>query len=141
MLFDKKTEETEEYPESSEYAIGTGFFFDWDTDTHDIVNGTPAEVTGEDAVKAWLRQCIHTRRGVYAAYPADYGTTLLDNIGKKFPRGFEMSELRRELLESAKYCPAIQSISGMVYDRGVITCTVTLQDGYEMKEVIHIGPT
>lgn len=142
MLFDNlKAEEQEEYQAIPEYQIMTGFYFDWNAGQHAMPNGTPEEVTGEEAVKAWIRQCVHTRRGKYPAYPADYGTTLIDSIGKRIPKGYELAEFRREMEESAKYCPAIASISDVYYDGKEIQMTVSLREGGEIKEVLNIGPT
>lgn len=117
---------------------GVGFPFDWTSYTYDMGEGTPAEVTGLEAVKAWLEQVVRTRRGRYAIYPEDYGTGAPDLIGRKLPRGYGLSELQRELQESAAYCPTIADVTGVEYDGRAVTCTVTLNN--DTTEVITIEP-
>lgn len=144
MLFEpiKQTDET--YESLPDTAVMTGFRFDYSRNAYVINAGTPEEVTGVEAVKAWLELVVRTARGRYAIYPADFGARAQDLIGKKIPsppKGLDLSELRRHLVESARYLPAIQEISQMTYDGGKIHCTVTLEtEAGRTQEVIDIEP-
>lgn len=140
MLFDTLAA-AQTAAEAAQEAVGVAFPFDWEQDAYPMEAGSPAEVTGVEAVKTWFQLVLRTRRGRYAIYPADFGCSTLDLIGKKMPRGYRLSELRRELAESAVYCPVIRDISTLVYNGTAIECTVTLDmDGTEQTEVIEIEP-
>lgn len=141
MLFDPVPTAEETFAAKSETAITAGFVFDWDNGCYLMEAGSPVEVTGVEAVKEWLQQVIRTRRGRYAIYPADYGCMAQKLMGRKLPKGLDLSEFRRELAESAAYCPAIREISSMTYDGKTISCTVTLETETGVtQEVIDVEP-
>ena len=132
MLFDaverQPAAETPE-PDRAETVMGRGLAFDWAAGRYPMENGSPAECAGAEAVKAWLEQVIRTRAGRYPVHPTDYGCSALELIGQKIPKGYALSEIRRELLASAAYCRAIEELSELVYDGETINCTVKLADG------------
>ena len=120
-------------------VMGRALAFDWDAGAYQMDNGAPVEVTGAEAVKAWINYVVRTKVGRYAIHPEDFGCSALDLIGQKIPKGFALSEIRRELLASAVYCPAIREISELIYDGERITCSVTLADGNYLEEAIDVG--
>lgn len=121
MLFNQTTEVAEVLIEPA-----VTFAFDWVDETYDMVTGTPSEVYGVEAVKEWLQLVLRTTQGRYPIYPADFGASLYDVMGKKLPRGVVLSEIRRQLRESIAYCPTIEDIGQVIWDGESITCTVTL---------------
>lgn len=141
MLFDTNQAMGKESSAKPGAAIGTGFLFDWEHGLYFMEAGSPVEVAGTEAVKEWVRQVLRTRRERYAIYPADFGAPAQALVGQKAPKGFDLSELRRQLMESAAYNPAIREIGAMAYDGKTITCTITLgTDSGDMQEVIDIEP-
>ena len=141
MLFDAKAVQEETYTGLPETAVMAGFRFDWASNCFVMAAGTPEEVTGTEAVKTWLELVIRIRRGRYAIYPEDFGAPVQDLMGHKYPKGFDLSELRRQLSETAKYLPAIREISDVTYDGDTIQCTVLLEtEAGETQEVIDIEP-
>lgn len=131
MLFNTATEVPEVLIEP-----GHTFDFDWDAEACVMDYGTPVEVSGVEAVKAWLQLVLRTSQGRYAIYPADFGASLYNVMGRKLPRGAVLSELQRQLQESAAYCPTIQDIGQVVWDGSAITCTITLTN--EQTEVVTV---
>ena len=141
MLFDKNETVETETAQGSDAVVMAGFRFDYKTNSYVMEAGTPVEVTGKEAVKAWLEQVIRTAQGRYDIYPSDFGARLQDLVGRKAPKGFDLSEFNRQLRETARYLPAIQDISRAVYDGETIQCTVTLASSTgETTEVITIEP-
>ncbi len=122
--------------------MGVTFLFDWDNHRYYMESGSPVEVTGTEAVQAWMQQVLRTKQRRYAIYPSDFGALLQDLIGYKAPNGFLLSELRRQLLDSAGYCAAIQEIGKLEWNRdGTITGDLTLEDpSGESTEVITYVP-
>lgn len=110
-------------------VMGRGLVFDWAQKRYRMENGGPVECIGAEAVKAWIEQVVRTRVGKYPVHPTDYGCSALELIGQKIPKGYALSEIRRELLSSAAYCRAIEELSELIYDGERIHCTVKLKDG------------
>ena len=142
MLFDsapQRADVSDPDTERDPAVMGRALLFDWEAGAYVMDSGSPAEVTEAGAVKAWINYVVRTRVGRYAIHPADFGCSALELIGRKIPKGYALSELRRELLTSAGYCRGIREISELVYDGETVRCTVTLADGNEISEVIGLG--
>lgn len=143
MLFEPipATEEEQETPET---AVMAGFRFDYKNNAFVMDAGSPAEVTGVEAVKEWIQLVVRTAQKRYAIYPSNFGARAQDLVGKKIPsapKGLDLSELRRHLLESAKYLPAIKDISKLAYKGEKILCTVILEtEAIRTQEVITVEP-
>lgn len=141
MLFDRTETADAQAAEVSDSAVGVNFLFDYDENSYVMDAGSPVQVTGRQAVQAWLEYVVRTARGRYAIHPTDFGARLQDMVGLKAPKGYDLSEFNRQLLETARYLPAIQDISRAVYDGKTIQCTVTLASSAgETTEVITIEP-
>ena len=140
MLFDKATTE-QTVRTLRDSAVGTAFSFDWEKNCFAMEDGSPVEVTGEAAVREWLQLVVRTAAGRYPIYPADFGAKAQDLAGRKLPHGAGLSELRRQIADSARHLPVIQEVSKVTYEDGAIHCTVTLADLTKtITEVIDRGP-
>lgn len=142
MLFDAVAQEQEAMTATRpETEIGMGFAFDWQNKRLKMQDGTPVLVYGVAAIKEWVQLVVRTRQGRYHIYPADFGAPVQDLIGQKAPKGYDLSELRRHLAESAAYNPGIRDVGQMRYDGETIQCTLTLEDNEDgVTEVIQIVP-
>lgn len=142
MLFDTAlAQDAETATARDEAEMGVAFAFDWQAGCYLMEAGSPVEVTGNKAVQEWMQQVLRTKRERYAIYPTDFGAPAQDLIGQKYPKGFLLSELRRQLTESGAYCPAIETVSQLASERDQITGTVTLRTpAGERQEVFYYGP-
>lgn len=139
MLFDDY-----ELPSDSEFAeaqrdpdtVGNNLVFDWEENAFQMQDGSPVMVSGVDAIKEWLKLIVRLRQERYPIYPADFGTDALDMIGKKFPKGYTLSEFKRKVLETIKYNPGIDDAEGFTWDGEKIYYTLLLADG--SKEVTEV---
>lgn len=142
MLFDAVAQEQEAMTATRpETEIGMGFAFDWQNQRLKMQDGTPVLVYGVAAIKEWVQLVVRTRQGRSLIYPADFGAPVQDLIGQKAPKGYDLSELRRHLAESAAYNPGIRDVGQMRWDGETIQCTLTLEDNDDgITEVIQIVP-
>lgn len=134
MLFDKKeVANIEEYSDAGKpiEEVGRNLVFDWDENHFVMEDGSPVMVTKVDAVKEWLTLVVRTRQSRYPIYPVDFGGDAMDIIGKKIPKGYNLSEFKRKMLESIEYLPGIDDAEGFNYDGEKIRFTVLLADGTE----------
>lgn len=138
MLFDRTETDSGQETEQDGSKIGINFLFDYNKRAYVMEAGTPVKVTGRRAVQAWLEYVVRTARSRYAIHPTDFGARLQDMAGLKAPNGFDLSEFNRQLQDSIRYIPAIQSVSRPTYDGKSIQCTVTLAD--DTTEVMQIEP-
>lgn len=142
MLFDAVAQEQEAMTATRpETEIGMGFAFDWQNQRLKMQDGTPVLVYGVAAIKEWVQLVVRTRQGRSPIYPTDFGAPVQDLIGQKAPKGYDLSELRRHLVESAAYNPGIRDVGQMRWDGETIQCTLTLEDNEDgVTEVIQIVP-
>ena len=127
MLFNQTEEQRQVMTAQDDGVLGVSFAFDWKAGTR--------------AAQAWLQQVLRTKRERYSIYPTDFGAPAQTLVGQKYPKGFLLSELRRQLAESAAYCPAIQDVGDLKQEGDAITGTVSLTTrSGERQEVFHFGP-
>ncbi len=122
--------------------MGVTFLFDWANHRYYMESGSPVEVTGTEAVQAWLQQVPRTKRGGTPSTRWTSGRCSRTSSGTRRPTGSSSPELRRRLLDSAGYCAAIQEIGKLEWNRdGTITGDLTLEDpSGESTEVITYVP-
>lgn len=141
MLFDRTETADAQAAAVSDSAVGVNFMFDYDKMAYAMEAGSPVQVTGRQAVQAWLEYVVRTARGRYAIHPTDFGARIQDMVGLKAPKGYDLSEFNRQLQETIRYLPAIQGISRPSFDGKSIQCTVTLASSTgETTEVMRIEP-
>lgn len=130
MIFPQATAAAETMEENST-EVKTSFSFDDAANKFTLIDGSPKAITGTAAVKEWLKLLVRTipdKYGVYGDTGFGVDTTLL--IGKKsLPSGAILSELKRQITEGARLCPAIASASDFSMDGSTITFTVVLKSG------------
>jgi len=139
MLFDEKTTVIEEFSEGytrPEEELGNALVFNWDERHFEMEDGSPVMVNKTGAAKEWLNLVVRTRQERYPIYAADFGGDAMDIIGKKLPKGFNLSEFKRKMVESIKYNPGIDDVEGFTYDGEYIRFTCLLKDG--TKEVTEV---
>lgn len=141
MLFNQTEEQRQEMTAQDDGVLGVSFAFDWKAGHCEMAAGSPVEISGTRAAQAWLQQVLRTKRERYSIYPTDFGAPAQTLVGQKYPKGFLLSELRRQLAESAAYCPAIQDVGDLKQEGDAITGTVSLTTrSGERQEVFHFGP-
>lgn len=139
MIFPETTSAAETLEEETT-EIGASFSFDDAAGKFTLIDGSPKEITGTEAVKEWLKLFVRTIPGKYAVY-GDTGfgvdTTLL--IGKKsLPSGAILSELKRQITEGAALCPVISSVTDFSLNGSTISFTVVLASGEEDEVSVEL---
>ena len=141
MLFNQTEEQRQVMTAQDDGVLGVSFAFDWKAGHYEMAAGSPVEISGTRAAQALLQQVLRTKRERYSIYPTDFGAPAQTLVGQKYPKGFLLSELRRQLAESAAYCPAIQDVGDLKQEGDAITGTVSLTTrSGERQEVFHFGP-
>jgi len=136
MLFDKQTTETGVYA-VPDFRDRNALAFDWQSNSFIMVDGNPKLVRGSEAVKEWINLAARTEQSKLPIYPSDFGGDCKSLIGKRMPKGYDLSEFKRKMMETAKYCEAVTGLSSFYTDGETISFTVTLSD--DSKEVAEVG--
>lgn len=132
MIFPQKPAAPERVEQAGD-KIGVSFAFDFDEGRFDLVDGSPRRISGRDAARQWLELFVRTSLGKYTVYEGKaFGVDVAPLIGKKeVPRGAVLSELKREITEGARLCPAVVSVYGFSLQGDTVNFTVRLQSGEE----------
>lgn len=91
---------------------GKSFLYAFEKGDFVYKNGAPVIVEGKAALKVWIEKVIRTEKFRFNVHKdTDYGVTIEDLIGGKFPRAFAESEVMREVTEALLKNPYILDVS------------------------------
>lgn len=123
MLFpDWNTKETNKtpLPLAREWAV--------DFDTGELLrrDGEPYTVTGDEAVKIWVRLALDAKcvRFRFSAHSHAYGNELGALLGRSMSRGILESELRRRITDALCVCPYITGVEDFAFETQGSSVTV-----------------
>ena len=103
----------ESLPLYTEWAI------DWDEGCFALRNGQPYLVTGNEALRSWVRCALHPEnvRFLYSAHSADYGNQLAVLLAGRTDRGILENLLKKEIRETLLVSPYITAVDGFSFTR------------------------
>lgn len=85
--------------------------WDYKTDTPLWVEGSPAMVSGAEAVAVWAYNALYTVRYRHEIYTWDYGCELDGLIGSGYTEELQQSEAARYVRECLLVCPYLREVS------------------------------
>lgn len=113
----------------------TEWAVDWDRGAFALRNGKPYTVTGNEALKVWVRCALHPQscRFLCSAHGADYGNQLAACMASTADAGILESLLRREIRETLLVSPYIRQVDGFAFTRegSCLTVGFTVHTVYE----------
>lgn len=94
-------------------------------------------VEGNEAIKVWVYKALLTPRYNYSIYSWDYGSELLDLIGKAYTPSLTKSEAKRYIEETLKINPYILEVNVLDTDfkDGILSADVKIVTIYGESEV------
>ena len=115
----------EELPLYTEWAM------DWDGGAFALRDGKPYTVTGNEALKIWVRCALHPEnaRFLYTAHSAEYGNQLMELLAETAGWDILESLLRREIQETLLVSPYINAVDGFAFTREGNRLTVRFRVG------------
>lgn len=134
---------TEEEGQGTTYQFnGKSFLYDFEKGDFIYKNGAPVVVEGKAAIIAWIEKVIRTEKFRFNVHKdIDYGVTIEDLIGGRFPKDFTESEIEREITEALLKNEYILNVSEWTFEYSgstlIISFSVTIdEESFIYKAVI-----
>ena len=112
--------------------------WDFKRDVPILENGDFKIVEGNEAVKVWVYKALLVPRYNYSIYSWDYGSELMDLIGKAYTPQLTKSEAKRYIEEALKINPYILDVNVINTDfkDSVLSANVKITTIYGESEVV-----
>ena len=112
--------------------------WDFKKDIPIIENGEFKIVEGNEAIKVWVYKALLVPRYQYSIYSWDYGSELMDLIGKAYTPQLTKSEAKRYIEEALKINPYILEVDVLDIDfkDSTLNANINLLTIYGESEVI-----
>ena len=112
--------------------------WDFEKDTPIIQNGDFKIVEGNEAIKVWVYKALLTPRYNYSIYSWNYGSELMDLIGKAYTPQLTKSEAKRYIEGALKINPYILDVNVIDTDFKdcVLSANVKITTIYGESEVV-----
>lgn len=123
--------------EAAELPLCREAAWDYNTNTPRWGRGSPAVVTGREAVKVWAWKALHTPRFRYEMYSRSYGTELEALIGQPYTGELKRAEAIRYVREALTINPYIKSVDeiSVEFADGLLSVSCTVKTIYGESEV------
>ena len=101
----------------TELPIYTEWAVDWDGGAFALRDGKPYTVTGDEALRIWVRYALDPGnvRFLYTAHSSQYGNQLTERMAEQ--GDILESLLRREIKETLLVSPYITAVDGFAFTR------------------------
>ena len=105
-----------------------------------LENGDFKIVEGNEAIKVWVYKAILTPRYNYSIYTWDYGSELLDLVGKAYTPSLTKEEAKRLIKEALEINPYILEveITDISFKDSLLSATVKVKTIYEGEVIVNV---
>ena len=112
--------------------------WDFEKDNPILENKEFKIVEGNEAIKVWVYKALLTPRYQHSIYSWDYGSELMDLIGKAYTHELTKSEAKRYIKEALEINPYILEVDviDMSFRDSVLSANIKLLTIYGESEVI-----
>ena len=112
--------------------------WDFEKDIPILENGNFKIVEGNEAIKVWIYKAILAQRYEHSIYSWDYGSELMDLIGKPYTPELTKSEAKRYIKEALLINPYILEVNVLDIDfkNCLLSANIKVHTIYGESEVI-----
>ena len=107
---------TDEVKVNNTFPMYKEIAWDFENNIPILENGDFKIVEGNEAIKVWVYKALLTPRYNYSIYTWDYGSELLDLIGKAYTPSLTKEEAKRLIKEALEINPYILEVTVMDTD-------------------------
>ena len=139
-LFPFISSNIEEIKVDNSFPLYREIAWDFEKDTPIIQNGDFKIVESNEAIKVWAYKALLTPRYNYSIYSWDYGSELMDLVGKAYTPSLTKEEAKRYIKEALQINPYILDveITNVSFKDGLLGATVKIQTIYEGEVTINV---
>lgn len=114
--------------------------WDYENNKPVIENGEFKIVEGNEAIRVWIYKTILTNRFEYEIYSWDYGTEIMDLIGKNYTKNLVEAELKRFIEEALIINPYIIDVNVLEtsFKDSLVSAKVQLKTIYEGDVIVNV---
>ena len=114
--------------------------WDFKKDIPILENGDFKIVEGNEAIKVWVYKALLVPRYQYSIYTWDYGSELMDLIGRAYTPQLTKSEAKRYIEEALKINPYILDVNVINTDfkDSVLSANVKVKTIYEGEVIVNV---
>ena len=128
----------EDIVKNNSFPLYREIAWDFKRDVPIIENGDFKIVEGNEAIKVWVYKALLVPRYNYSIYSWNYGSELMDLIGKAYTPQLTKSEAKRYIEEALKINPYILDVNVIDTDfkDSVLSANVKITTIYGESEVV-----
>ena len=114
--------------------------WDFKRDIPILENGEFKIVEGNNAIKVWIYKALLTPRYNYSIYSWNYGSELMDLIGKAYTPSLTKEEAKRYIKEALSINPYILEVNVINTDfkDGLLSADVKVKTIYEGEVLVNV---
>ena len=111
--------------------------WDFEKDMPIVENGDFKLIEGNEAIKVWAYKALLTPRYNHSIYSWDYGSELMDLVGKAYTSSLTKEEAKRYIKEALLINPYILEVIVIdtSFDNGVLSADIKIVTIYGESEV------
>ena len=111
--------------------------WDFEKDTPILENGDFKIVEGNNAIKVWVYKALLTPRYNHSIYSWDYGSELMDLVGKAYTPSLTKEEAKRYIKEALLINPYILEVTVVdtSFNNGLLSADIKIVTIYGESEV------
>ena len=131
---------TDEVKVDNSFPLYKEVAWDFEKDTPIIQNGDFKIVEGNEAIKVWVYKALLTPRYNYSVYSWDYGSELMDLVGKAYTPSLTKEEAKRYIKEALKINPYILEVEiiDITFKDSLLSATVKVKTTYEGEVIVNV---
>ena len=120
------------------YPLYKEVAWDFTNDCPILEHGNLKIVEGNEAIKVWVYKALLIPRYQHIIYSWDYGSELMDLIGKAYTPSLTKSEAKRHIKEALEINPYILGVDVLDIDfkDGILSANIRILTIYGESEVI-----
>ena len=128
---------TDEVKIDNSFPMYKEIAWDFEKDAPVLENGDFKIVEGNNAIKVWVYKALLTPRYNYSIYSWDYGSELMDLIGKAYTQSLTKEEAKRYIKEALLINPYILEVNVVdtSFNNGLLSADIKIVTIYGESEV------
>ena len=128
---------TDEVKVDNNFPLYKEVAWDFEKDTPIIQSGDFKIIKGNDAIKVWAYKALLTPRYNYSIYSWDYGSELMDLVGKAYTQSLTKEEAKRYIKEALLINSYILEVTVLdtSFGNGILNADIKIVTIYGESEV------